>query len=107
MTPNELHNAIVNLPCDKSKHRLRHAPLANYLRGHKDARHAAAELALSAIDLDTQCKIAFAEMMLIRWDRTEHDSRLFESCVTDMRDGVRSPELLAAMQRVTRELTSK
>lgn len=63
-----------------------------------------AETMASQFDIDTQCKIAFAEMMLIRWDRTEHDSRLFEKCVTDMRDGIRTPELLADMQRVTREL---
>jgi hypothetical protein len=57
--------------------------------------------------LSMACEVAFARMMLLRWDRTEHDSQAFENCRSDMRDGNRSIELLRDMERVTAELGAK
>lgn len=41
------HNDIMNLPCDPDK-ALKSAAISAYKLGHRDARHAAAELALEA-----------------------------------------------------------
>lgn len=48
-----LHAAIMNLPCmsnDDIRHLYRDNPVGAYKSGHRDARHAAAELVLSAGD---------------------------------------------------------
>lgn len=110
MTPNEIHDAIMNLPCDGNEFYEANLGIVAYNTGHWDARQAAARLVMSAFDLDTQCKIAFAEMELAWMRRTPgeasqktldtywlcHNGYLFfnERNLDDMR-------------RVTRELTSK
>lgn len=45
---NELHRDIMNLPCAAPDNRANSSAVA-YQQGHRDARHAAAELALSAL----------------------------------------------------------
>ena len=50
MTPAELHAAIMNLPClDSEGAGFSDAYLYAYRCGHRDARHAAAELVLAAL----------------------------------------------------------
>jgi hypothetical protein len=49
----ELHQAIMNLPCPETRLTDANSVQAIYARGHRDARHAAAELALALVPADS------------------------------------------------------
>lgn len=79
---------------------------ANVNRFTNDQMSAAlhfAETMASQFDLDTQCKIAFAEMALAWTNSMDSRDDYCDNCER-MCNGERTPELLADMQRVAREL---
>lgn len=105
MTPNELHATA-----ERALHLCRTA--APHIANRETMRllRPLAEAALSAFDIYTQCKIAFAEMFLAWNDYSQdwpdrHEDFLSASEQFNLRRF--TPELLADMQRVTRELASK
>lgn len=59
----DLHNAIMNIPCAPGMLNLNHH--AAYKMGHRDARHAAAEMALSATQSTQAPDLSDAEILQI------------------------------------------
>lgn len=77
--PVDLHNAIMNLPADVPKSCGSHDLMLAYKIGHRDARHAAAELALSAIS----AQVPAAE---VRAAALEEAAKLVDTFVSEQMD---------------------
>ena len=84
---NELHAKIMNLPCDDAHQNWANAPEA-YTHGHRDARHAAAELALKVdsqpvqpVDVAAYRLTESNVLDLIQWIRQGNVQRVLNALV--------------------------
>jgi len=104
----KLHDAIMNLPCEH----LMYGETPQYKVGHKDARHAAAELAVEAMGrLEAELKSKIAELFNAVEDEIALEladiRREIATCLTaDNPDTITTSELIALANHRTRQFAA-